>query len=452
MANLLAKGSSQVKAVGPGRGPTRGATRATPGSFGVLTPDHLLSLQRFAGNRAVCSLMRHDANGKSAPTPVQRLSFRATKWEDATSARVSEGGRGGVIFVDDGISPLVVKSGEPFTVEAEIAASVLSGATTGKSGNWGATTPEARSPGASEAKRMHGKMSELLQPEMTKDTSADPDAQYHQGRTVRLVNKLEKNEGVTVYGFVKGKELAGLLSKSKQTAKKGFLGLKRGLREGTMADRLMNDPGLATMLGRASAADIFLGNSDRLIGKINLENVLVDMDAKEISLIDNVEAGNFSMLRDMPEFDEKALKGFKAWASTTVRKQVAGGQYQAATNTFLDNLRDWFQQAQNVRKQDVKALQKSLDKRRADVSQWFTAGLSEGTLAIKKGLLEGAISMTADIDPSKREQVAANLLARGYFLDGMGVDQAWKEGNELAHLLVGDIVMPKLPSIPKVGA
>lgn len=443
--------SPQQKTGGPGSTATREPSWVQPGGPSFLTPDNALSLQRVAGNRAVSRLIEQARSTSAKPISVQRLSFNRTKWEDASSAKISSGGRGGVLFVDDGVSPLVVKSGEPFTVEAEVAASVLGRTTTGKSGDWSATTPQARSVGAAESTRIHAKVSELLQPDLAKDTSADRTAQYHQDRTSRLVKKLEKNDGVTVYGFVKGKELHQMISTNKQTAKKGFLGLKRGLREGSIAQRLMSDPGLITMFGRASAADIFLGNSDRLVGKINLENVLLDMETKEISLIDNVESGNFSMLRDMPEFDEKAVTGFKAWTSTTIRKQVAAQNYQAVTDTFLNNLRDWFQQGQNLRKQDIKTLQKTLDKRRAQVSQWFTAGLSEGTLSIRQGLLDGAVTMTADIDPSKREQSVANLLARGYFMEGLGVDQAWKEGQELAHLLVGNVVMPKLPSIPKVG-
>ena len=422
----------------------RDAVRPDPGRSGLLTPGNLLSLQRFAGNRAVCGLVKQGSSPTAAPTPVQRLSFKGTKWEDATSAKVSSGGRVGVLFLDDGNGPVVIKSGEPFTIESEVAASMLGRATAGQSGGWTSGTPQARSVGDTESKRIHTKASELLQPVLTGGTQAEKD------RAERLIRPLESNDGVSVYGFVKGEEFHTLMSTKKQTGRKGFLGLKRGVREGTIADRFMNDPGLVTMLGRASAADIFLGNSDRLIGKINLENVLVNMEAKEIKLIDNVEAGDAAVLRDMPKFNTTGFDGFKRWSGDTVRQQVQAGQYDAVTDFFLKALRDFFQQG-IARKQDIKTLQKTLDKRRTQIAQWFTAGLVQGTSDIRQGLLDGAITITADIDPSKREQVVANLLARGYFIEGMARDAAWKEGAELAHLLVGNIVMPKLPQVPKVG-
>lgn len=425
--------------------PSRREVRRPSPSFdvdpGMITPRSLLGLQRSGGNRAVSQLIKE--HSRPSPVKVQRLSFDRTRWEDANRAKVSDDGGSGVIFVDDGAGPLVVKPRESFTIEAEIAAKMLRGATATPSGKWSAGAPEARPVGDAEAARIHAKVSDLLQPEL----SQTPPPR----RMVGLVDGLKESGSVTVYGFAKGEAMESSIVKNKQTGKTGFLGMKRGLREGTVSHQLMNDPGLLTMLGRAGAADIFLGNGDRIFGKINFGNILLDNAANRLSMIDNVELGSFSLLRDMPDLDETAQKGFKKWTQWGARPQAAADQFEGVAANFLSALDDWILVGGGeggVRQKDVKPLRKALLKRRPQMSAWMTTGLREGMLGIRRGLLDSALSMTAHIDPAKREQVVTSLLARGSFREGLSADAAWKEATEMAHLMVGITRMPTLPKLP----
>ena len=79
--------------------------------------------------------------------------------------------------------------------------------------------------------------------------------------------------------------IAAHLEKS-QTVEIGQRG-KRAVDPNSMSFALMNDPGLLETFGRAAAADILLGNNDRFVGKIDLENAMVDPLARtSIRLID----------------------------------------------------------------------------------------------------------------------------------------------------------------------
>ena len=419
------------------------SARSAVDSSMPLSPWRIASLQRVAGNAAVAQLVGSRPQTEQQPT-VQRLAFNNTKWESATSAKLSAGGAGGVLFIDDGAGPLVVKS-ETFDVEAPIVAKLLTDVTKGASQGWTADAPDARPVSGIEAKRIHAKASELLQPTIASFGPDDPNKRRYD----KMLDALAGGRGgtVTVYGFASGGGLEGQL-KDKQTKRSGFLGLGRKMRQDSATAMMMNDPGFLTMIGRASAADIFLGNADRFVGKINFDNVLVDRARKHITLIDNIEIGDGMILRDMPQFKTLNVKAFKAWTQNDYRTSLAAGKFDYLADKTMEIIEEGFRQEGMLRPKDLEAVIKSFRKRRNDMKAWYKAGLMQATVAIRTGFLDKVLSLTSGLRGPVRVEVMTNLLARGYFLEGQSRDEAWKNGEDLAHLLAGTTKMPRLPEVP----
>ena len=85
-----------------------------------LTSDAILALQQSHGNQYVQRLLSESPPSliKSSISLldrsfIQRVSFNATPWEDATGAVVKPSGHGGVVFVSFGTEKIVVKKGTP---------------------------------------------------------------------------------------------------------------------------------------------------------------------------------------------------------------------------------------------------------------------------------------------------------------------------------------------------
>jgi hypothetical protein len=217
-----------------------------------------------------------------APVVVQRMAVNGTDWDGATKVEHSKGGGIGVLVFGDGGRPVVVKAGEDFLAETNVAAKALSLATAGARSLWTAQAPQARPVDAAEAQKIKARAEAL------------PDgATLQTPRTQGLLADLAALNGVLVYGFAEGVELQEAFGQPQTEG--GKFGM-RSLRAGSVSQHLLYDAEMMTMFGRAAAADIMLGNADRFVGKINLENVMVDVAAKSISLIDNVEASDRALL------------------------------------------------------------------------------------------------------------------------------------------------------------
>jgi hypothetical protein len=375
------------------------------GLAGPLTAHSLQRLQRTVGNRAVTQLLA----GQRARPAVQRMGVHGTNWGSATSASHSSGGAVGVIIFNDGVGPVAVKAGEDFLSEAAIAAVMLSHATAGGAGGWTATAPEARPVGGAEAKVIRTKAAGLLPPSQTSTS-----------RTQGFMQSLDDNNGVMVYGFAQGEEISAHLKQS-QTVEIGQRG-KRAVDPNSMSFAIMNDPGLLETFGRAAAADILLGNSDRFVGKINLENAMVDLAHRTISLIDNVEAGDPAVLRDMPQYQMTGKAGFLEWAKQDKTKKMAAQEWGPLSAPVIKNLGDEILKV--VGPKDGKTIQKAYQAKMPAMQKWFEAGLFRGAREIRQGL-RNPLPFVQTIEAGQQQQVATNLLARWYFLLQATPDEAW---------------------------
>jgi hypothetical protein len=406
----------------------RRSYRPSPGS--AAQPGHGRDATRHGGETPAIQRRAAHRDG----SVLRRMSVQGTDWAAATGAKHSSAGAVGVMVVQDGGPPVVVKAGENFLDEAAVAAKVLTAASAGAEEGWTASAPEARPVGAAEAKQIKTKLEAIL-----------PADQLKTGRTKGFLSDLDDNKGVMVYGFAAGKELKDALTEESQTKQKGILG-KRSVRKDSISYQLMNDPGMMRMFGKVSAADILTANSDRFVGKVNLENVMVDRANKSISLIDNIEAGDGAVLRDMPQYQMTGKRGFDFWSSLLRTVQVAKGDFAAIAKEAIDNLGKAIQNLM-LTKEEKSAIRKAYAKRTPQMAAWFTAGLRAGTDGMIKGLGD-PVKITASVPDDTREEVMANLIARRLFLGGLSAENAWKVAVAQAKQLMASLQTPKMPPLP----
>jgi hypothetical protein len=398
-----------------------------------------------AANRVVGQLRRsHQPSTRPQPTvaPVseagtalRRLTVTNTQWEAATSAQHSAGGGIGVMIMRDSGTPVVVKAGEDFLDESAVAAKLLTTASRGR-GGWSGSAPDARPVRAPEAKRIKAKLDTLL-----------TDAQKENSRTKNFLTHLDANKGVMVFGFAPGQEAQDALANTEQTATDDKTGAM-SLREDSISYMLINDPGLLRTFGRASASDILLGNNDRFVGKINLENVMVDTVQKSISLIDNVEANDGAVLRDMPGIST-GEGGFRFWAAHPRSAKLGKGDFTEVASDVIENLGLSITGVSKFKKAERDFIRQAYRAKEPMMRKWFEKGLKEGAVAVREALRD-PVALTASVSDENREQVMTNLLARRYFLKGMSVDKAWREAVKEAQRLAAKLpkAAPARPTGP----
>jgi hypothetical protein len=330
-----------------------------------------------------------------------------------------------------------VKAGENFLSEAAVASAVLSHGTGGGAGGWTASSPDARPVGAGEAKVIRQRALALLPP----DQQASP-------RTQSFLDSLNTNNGVMVYGHAGGSDFDKLFMQP-QTKGKGIG--QRKVDEDSISHMLMNDPGLMETFGRSAAADIVLGNVDRFVGKINLGNVMVDKASKSIHFIDNVEARDPAVLRDMPQYQMTGYKGFLSWAKEEWPKMMAAQDWNGIATPVIAALGKELAGGglkPVLRKDDQEAVLKAYAKKTPLMKQWFADGLWAGATAIRKAFRDPR-PFTYALEPKERDQVAINLLARYYFLQQISPDDAWNRASfEVPFWNTG----PDRPAAPTPGA
>lgn len=372
-------------------------------------------------------------------TTVHRMAFQNTNWNAATAASVSSGGALGVLIVRDGTNdPVVVKAGESFGNEAAVAGKLLNSVTKGSDG-WSGTAPDARSVDGTESAVIYNKVKSVWE-----QRGGEPSR-----REQAYLAKLQDAEGVMVYGFAKGREMKEILEQDKQT-KKGAFG-SRSLRKGSVAYALFNEPGLLTTMGQAQAVDIIMSNRDRLLGMVNLENFLVDLGGKRVSLIDNINARTEAVMADMyrdGELLESGENGFKAWANAGLTKYLQSGNFAALAKDAVSALRDSVPNL--VRGVDQQVLTKSFQKNRDKLEAWFAKGVTAGR-AEAIDAISDVKTMTSGVAARDRLAVATNLLARKYVLEyRMTADQAWSAAEVDAPNALG--IQRRTPQRRRSGA
>ncbi|OYQ62243.1 hypothetical protein B9G53_23185 [Pseudanabaena sp. SR411] len=216
---------------------------------------------------------------------IQRLSLVNTNWEDVTNVKASEGGVGGVLFISDRRSALVVKP-DVRQKDEEMIASHLHGAmaSTNKSkrgGKWNISGLERRFATTDDVKRIK--------------TRAYKISQDYDDRTIRLLSSIQADTTM-IQEAAKGTSGFGELLQEQAkdgghiiTGENRTIGSKAKVKKSSPLKMLTKDASFAISLGRLAAADIFLGNFDRIMGSANLDNLLMDVSKGKISPIDNVD-------------------------------------------------------------------------------------------------------------------------------------------------------------------
>ncbi|MEO7127112.1 MAG: DUF4157 domain-containing protein [Nakamurella sp.] len=390
-------------------------------------------------------------------TAVRRMTVNNTNWAAATSATHSAGGGVGVIIVNDGTAPVVVKAGEDFTEEAAVAAKLLKDSATGMQDGWGSGTPEARTVGAAETPNIEIALRAHL--------SAN---QLASNRTTGFLDDLHQNKGVMVFGFAAGREIHDVLTNDPQVEADGKG--KWSVKQDSVSYKFMTEPGLMGTFGRASAPDILLGNSDRFVGKINFENIMIDTATNSLSFIDNVEANDGAVLRDMPSIGMTGKAGFDFWASGALAKQLAKGQFDSIADDSVTKIIDHYKSVLGLTKgtpgsetdkkksKRLKAgrdtekgsLEAALESNKAKMTSWFAQGLARGRDAVLTSLRD-PLALTASVSPAKREEVMTSILARRFFLSGMSADDAWAAAVIQAGKMMAQLMAPQqAPQQPPV--
>jgi len=217
--------------------------------------------------------------------PIQRLSLVNTNWEEVTKIKASGGGVGGVLFVSDNRSALVVKPNVPQKDE-EIIASHLHGAMASTSskkrgGKWNISGLERRFANVNDVVRIKTRAAKI---------SGDYD-----NRTLKLLNSI-RPDTTMIQECAKNASGFGALMQNQAkngghmiTSEDRTVSNKTKVKKESPLKMLTKDASFAIALGRLAAADIFLGNFDRIMDAANLDNLLMNMGEGKISPIDNVD-------------------------------------------------------------------------------------------------------------------------------------------------------------------
>ncbi len=362
---------------------------------------------------------------------IQRLAFLNTRWEDTTKASVSSGGRGGVIFMRDDGEPLVVKPGE-VVPEENIMAANLFGGVFGQSkqeGKWSVGTPRVRLASLDEAQRIKKVATRLLGKvrRMEKALPKTKKSTLMQQRREDLLSALDKPTTV-VFSYASGMDFADALKNVKHTKKRKFRWWKRKERD-TALTGLWTDSSLMTTLGKASAVDIFTGNMDRMLGKLNPENWKVMLDQRAIQLIDNVEEDLRSQFVTYPGDKDDAFKAFTVWLGWHMIKEFNADNYSYISQRVLAELKK--EVSLSVRVKDRALVKKRLKQNRPQMSKWFENGLKEGKDLLVK-ILNDPLPMVKGVSEQYLLTALTSVIARRLALRGAGAD-CWAYAEYLAR-------------------
>ncbi|WP_055074296.1 DUF4157 domain-containing protein [Pseudanabaena sp. 'Roaring Creek'] len=245
-------------------------------------------LERSQGTQVPASPIKVSLSSLSHDQTIQRLSLHDTDWKKATRFRASEGGVGGVIFVSDNKSTLVVKPNVREKDEEMIAShlhgSMASTKKNDRGGKWNIANLDRRFAIHKDVVGIQARASNFIN---------DLDARTQTLLGAVAVNTTmiqEAAQGVSGFGELMQDQTQNgghITSANDRT-----FGKKDKVNKNSPLKLLTQDPSFAIALGRLAAADIFLGNFDRIVGSANLDNLLMNMSQGKIYPIDNVDPGS----------------------------------------------------------------------------------------------------------------------------------------------------------------
>jgi hypothetical protein len=218
--------------------------------------------------------------------PIQRLALDNTDWSRLTSATRSSSGAGGVLIMEDGTNEKLVVKPQVRAAD-ELIYSRLGKGSANIDGKWqikGLDTRLATTKDKTEIQNLRDKVA--------KDDRAKD-----------LIDKIDDNNTTMIQEAGTGEEMKDLV-KSAKNMTGGHIKPKED-RESTVATKnkvrdnspykLLMKKSFVQGLGVIAARDIFVGNFDRLIDKINLENFFVNNASKSIIPIDNMDVGDYAI-------------------------------------------------------------------------------------------------------------------------------------------------------------
>jgi hypothetical protein len=250
---------------------------------------------------------------------IQRLSLHNTDWSGVTQIKASSGGVGGVLFISDAQSTLVVKP--DVHKDEEMIASHLHGAMSESSqkkrgGKWNISNLDRRFASLNDVRAIKHKASKVAPLE-----------------DVRLQKILRLIRPDTTMIQEMAKNSSGYGELLQDQAKKGGhiitpedrkVGKKAKVQKDSPLKPLTKDPSFTIALGRLAAADIFLGNFDRIMKSSNLDNLMMNFSKGKISPIDNVDP--LSKIRFTPDPGANNIT-LNDWTSYPLVDMFLNGHY-----------------------------------------------------------------------------------------------------------------------------
>jgi Domain of unknown function (DUF4157) len=329
---------------------------------------------------------------------IQRMAVNNTDWAAASQVKVNtKGGTGGVFIFNDGGEPVVVKPGQQLAAEILVAAT-LGNAVLGESdeNQWTIGTPQARAASPEEAGVIKARATALLGADAAED------------RTQEALDTLDNPTSV-VFAYAAGSDFSELLVQSKHTKKKLRSG--RTVRPESAVATLWRDAGPLTLLGQASAVDIFMGNGDRLVMLINPDNWKVDQGQRAINLIDNVHESAQGVF-ELEEGDYQYIQAWlqKSWVTNFVQGNLATIAHDTIERLSTDLL-------QHMRDEDLPLMTLELQAQAQQMKQWFGSGLQQGKDKLMS-VLDDPDALVAGVPLDKRKNALRSVHARRLLLSG----------------------------------
>lgn len=161
-------------------------------------------------------------------------------------------------------------------------------------------------------------------------------------KVANLLAKLATGGGVMVFGFARGQGMEKELLNDEGAAPQTKDGK---VKSGSLSDKLLHDQNLQYTLGRTMAANIVLGNFDRLVGLVNFQNMMIDVKTQVLSFVDNVQIRASTFLRDDPGDPAKGRPGstgldaFLNWSQVEHVRRFRQGQLQQIVQGVLREFR-----------------------------------------------------------------------------------------------------------------
>ena len=262
----------------------------------VNNASHFVSNHKEIGINGPINQVRKSSES-NASAPLQCLTLNATNWDNVDSIKASSAGAGGVLFVDDGNGPLVVKPN--VEAEDEKIAAYLHSAIAGRIRE----NKGLRSIDGWQIKGLKIRIADANDVQGIQAASARINAGLQgnveqQARTTDLLGKIAAGTTMIQEAAAQPAEsLAALMVKEADNHIKAPEDRRHGrsdkskVKDTSPLKLLTKNPSFVEALGRLTAADIVAGNGDRLIVKPNLDNFIINLGDQTIFAIDNMEQG-----------------------------------------------------------------------------------------------------------------------------------------------------------------